>query len=273
MRQAVVAGAAAVLFVVAAVVQLLGPQAKVSELTVQLIVIDRRFPLDIIGSVLQSAGLIALVATLAFLFDSARVRRPQMAGATRIIAISGGVVAAVTSIAYAVVLAIKAHHFVTHGSQTYQQANHLTGGAGLPLLQTLDIAAQFALEIGLILIALNATRVGLLPRFLGYTGVIAGIAGMLLLGSAPAAAIAVIWLAALAYLFAGRWPGGDPPAWRTGRAEPWPNAADLRAQRMKAAGASPRGKRAPQPAAEAVAAPASTRTRAATPKRKRKRRR
>jgi hypothetical protein len=272
-RQAVIAGAGAVLFVVAAIVQLLGPQAKVSELTVQLIVINRRFPLDIISSVVQGAGLLALAATLAFLFDSSRVRRPQMAAPTRIIAISGAVVAAIASVAYAVALAIQAHHFVTHGSQTYQEANHLTGGTALPVLQTLDIAAQFALEIGLILIALNATRVGLLPRFLGYTGVVAGIAGMLLLGSAPAAAIQVIWLGALAYLFSGRWPGGDPPAWRTGRAEPWPNAADLRAQRMKAAGASPRGKRVPQPAPQPVAAPASTRGRAATPKRKRKRRR
>jgi hypothetical protein len=280
-RQAIVAGLAALLLVVAAVVQVIGPQAKVAELTVQLILINKRFPLDIIGSILQGAGLLAMVWTLAFLVDAAKARRPEMQPLTKYVALTGGIVSAVGGVIYAVILAIKAHQFVTTGLQTYQQANSLTKGAALPVLQTLDIAAQFALEIGLILIALNAMRVGLLTRFLGYTGMVVGVAGMLLVGSAPAAAIQVFWLGALAYLLVGRWPGGDPPAWRTGQAEPWPSAAAAREERMKEAGQSGRGssrKKAapPQPAPEAVGAsgpaPAAARTRAGTPKRKRKRR-
>jgi hypothetical protein len=197
--------------------------------------------------------------------------------------LAGGVVSAIGAIAYAALLAAKAHQFVTQGAQTYQQANQLTKGAALPVLQTLDIAAQFALEIGLILIALNAMRVGLLTRFMGYCGMAVGIAGMLLVGSAPAAALQVFWMGALAYLFAGRWPGGDPPAWRTGQAEPWPSAREVREQRLRSAGGgtggkgtpgeAPRRKPTPQPAAETVGAPAPTRTRSSTPKRKRKRRR
>jgi hypothetical protein len=272
-RQAVVAGLAALLLVAAAIVQVIGPQVKVSELTIQLILINKRFPLDVIGSLLQGAGMLALVWTLSFLFDSARVRRPEMAPATRIAALAGGIVSAVGGVVYGVVLAIKSHEFVTHGQQTYQQANHLTSGAALPVLQTVDIAAQFALDIGLILVALNAMRVGLLTRFMGYCGMVVGVAGMLLIGSAPAAALQVFWMGAIAYLLAGRWPGGEPPAWQTGRAEPWPSNQELRARRMKAGGAAPRTKQAPQPAAETVGAPASTRTRAGTPKRKRKRRR
>jgi hypothetical protein len=275
-RQAIVAGIAAALLVTAAALQVSGPQAKVSELTIQLILINKRFPLDVIGAVVQGFGLIGLVWTLAFLFDAARARRPEMAPPSRIAAVSGGVVSAVGSVIYAIVLAIKSHQFVTQGDQTYQQANHLTKGAALPVLQTVDIAAQFALEIGLILIALNAMRVGLLTRFMGYTGMVVGVAGMLLIGSAPAAALQIFWLGGLAYLFAGRWPGGDPPAWRTGRAEPWPSAQQLREQRMRAGGAAaPKAKPrpTPEPAPQAVGAPASSRTRATTPKRKRKRRR
>ena len=30
------------------------------------------------------------------------------------------------------------------------------------------------------------------------------------------------WLVALGVLFLGRWPRGVPPAWSTGRAQPWP---------------------------------------------------
>lgn len=282
-RQAIIAGLSALLLVCAAVVQVIGPQSKVSELTVQLILINKRFPLDIIGSILQGAGLLGMVWTLAFLFDSARARRPEMQIATRYVALSGGAVSAIGGVIYAIVLAIKAHQFVTTGAQTYVEANHLTSGAALPLLQTLDIAAQFALDIGLILISLNAMRVGLLTRFLGYTGMVVGVAGMLLIGSAPAAAIQVFWLGAIAYLLAGRWPGGEPAAWRTGRAEPWPSAAQAREDRLKAAGVDGggggrRGSRKPappEPVAEApeVVAAAPARTRSSTPKRKRKRRR
>jgi hypothetical protein len=273
-RQAIVAALAALLLVAAAVVQVIGPQAHVSELTVQLLLINKRFPLDIIGSLLQGAGLIALVWTLAFLFDSARTRRPEMQPATRYVALAGGGVSALGGVIYAILLAVKSHQFATTGAQTYQQANHLTSGAALPVLQTLDIAAQFALDIGLILIALNAMRVGLLTRFMGYTGMVVGVAGMLLIGSAPAAALQVFWAGAIAYLLAGRWPGGDPPAWRTGQAEPWPSAASGREQRLKAGGGGSRAKPAPpQPAPETVGAPGAGRTRASTPKRKRKRRR
>ncbi len=276
-RQTVVAGLAALLLVAAAGVQLIGPQAHVSELTVQLILLNKRFPLDLIGAVFQSLGVLAFVWTLAFMFDLTRARRPETTTVTRIVVIVAGVVSAVGAVIYASVLAVKAHQFVTSGTQTYPQAKHLTGGAALPVLQTLDIAAQFAFDIGLILIALNAMRVGLLTRFMGYCGVIVGIAGMLLIGSAPAAALQVFWMGALAILFARRWPGGEPPAWRTGQAEPWPTSQELRAQRTRARGpgsgaAAPRVKPAPAPAAEPVGASSASRTRASTPKRKRKRR-
>jgi hypothetical protein len=268
-RQALVAGLAAALFVAAAAVQLSGPTASVSELTVQLIVIHKRFPLDVLGAVLQGGALLALAWTLSFLFETARARKPEMAPVVRLVAIGGAIVSAVGGVIYAVVLAVKADQFVSHGTQTYEQANHLTSGALLPLFQTLDIAAQFALELGLIMITLNAMRVGVLTKFMGYCGIVVGVAGMLLIGSPPAAAILIFWLGALAYLFSGRWPGGDPPSWRTGRAEPWPTGAELRQQRMRARG----GGGQMQPAPEAVGAPAPVRSRSATPKRKRKRRR
>ncbi len=272
-RQTIVAGCAALALVAAAAIQVVGPQSKVTELTVQLLLINKRFPLDLVGAVIQGVGVLALVWTLAFLFDCARARRPQMASATRIVILVAGVVSAIGAIVYAALLAVKAHQFATHGIQTYPQAHNLTKGAGLPVLQTLDIAAQFALDICLILISLNAMRVGLLPRFIGYTGIVVGIAGMLLIGSAPAAALAVFFMGALAYMFSGHWPGGEPPAWKTGQAVPWPSSQAIREQRMAARGVAPRAKPAPEPAAEPVGAASPARTRSSTPKRKRKRRR
>jgi hypothetical protein len=188
----------------------------------------------------------------------------------RIAVIAGGLISAIGGVIYAVVIGIKADDFATTGNQTYEQANHLTSGTIFPLLQTLDIAGLFAFEIGVVLISLNAMRVGLLTRFLGYFGIGVGVTGMLLIGSPPAAVLPIVWLCALGYLFAGRWPGGDPPSWRTGRIEKWPTNLELREQRAKAAGGGGRSKPTREP--EPVAASTPARTRSSTPKRKRKRR-
>jgi hypothetical protein len=111
-------------------------------------------------------------------------------------------------------------------------------------------------------------RAGLLTRFMGYLGIIAGI--LVLFVITPVPIVQTYWLVGLAVLFAGRWPSGMPPAWQTGRVERWPSSQELREQRMRARNGAGRQKPAPEPVA-AVAAPKQTRS--TTPKRKRKRRR
>ena len=51
----------------------------------------------------------------------------------------------------------------------------------------------------------------------------------------PLPVVQCFWMLMLSILFLGRWPSGNPPAWRTGKAEPWPSSAELREQRKKAA--------------------------------------
>jgi hypothetical protein len=109
---------------------------------------------------------------------------------------------------------------------------------------------------------------------MGYLGMIAAGASLLLIGSAPALLIEVFWLLAVGYLLLGRWPNGDPPAWRSGQAEPWPTAAEIREQRQQAAAKRRNGRgdsrRVEPEKAPVPAAPQSSRS--TTPKRKRKRR-
>jgi hypothetical protein len=78
---------------------------------------------------------------------------------------------------------------------------------------------SLTLAVGLVLVSLNAMRVGLLTRVMGYIGIVSG--AMLILFPLPV--VQIFWMGALGVLFFGRWPGGEPPAWRTGRAEPWPS--------------------------------------------------
>jgi hypothetical protein len=272
MRGAIVAAAAAVLMIVASVVQLSGPHTKIDELTLDLITVHKRFPLDLIGATINAFGLFALAATLSFLFAITRARNPQLPSYIRGISVAGAVVAGISGIVYAIVIAIKAHDFVSQGTQTYQEANHLTGGAGMVALPFIGQAASLLLAVGVVLTSLNAMRVGLLTRFMGYLGIFTGVLVLFPIGS-PVPVVQGFWLLALGYLFSGRWPTGVPPAWRSGRAEPWPSSAAMREQRMKAAGRGERAKPAPTPSPQTVGAPAPARTRSATPKRKRKRRR
>ena len=273
-RVGLIAAVAGVLLLAAAAVQSAGPQAKVSEVTVQLLVTNRRAALEVAGQVINALGLLGLGATLVFLFTASRARRPELSQAARIIAIVGPVLAAIGGIAYGVMLTSKAHDFATHGAQTYPQANALLSSGGLLILQYAGLVGSLLLAIAFVLIALNAMRVGLLTKFIGYLGIAAAAASLLLIGSAPALLIEVFWLLSVAYLLFGRWPNGDPPAWKSGQAEPWPSAAELREQRQRTAGARGRGgaREAPQRKPEPVAT-ATTGTRASTPKRKRKRRR
>ena len=273
MRQAVIAALAGIMLVLAAVLQLSGPHTKVDELTIDLITAHKRFPIDVIGAVVNGIGLCALAATLSFLFSVSRARNPGVKPFVRILAVAGAVLAAVTGVVYAIVIAAKANQFATHGSQTYQEANHLTHGAGLLALPFLGQAAALVLAVGFVLVALNAMRVGLLTRFMGYLGIFTGVLVLFPIGS-PVPVVQGFWLLALAYLFSGRWPTGVPSAWRTGQAEKWPSSQEMRAARNRStSGGNGRPKAAPKPAPETVSASATSRTRASTSKRKRKRRR
>jgi hypothetical protein len=118
-----------------------------------------------------------------------------------------------------------------------------------------------------VLVSLAAMRVGLLPRFLGYLGIVAGV--LTILPFLPIPIVEAYWLLALAYLLSGRWPSGVPPAWTSGVAVPWPRQP--RAERTQSSGRAPRG-RGPKPVPQPAGAPATNSTRATTPKRKRKRR-
>lgn len=282
-RQAAIAALAAVLLVAAAGLQLSGPHTKVDELTLDLITAHKRFPIDVIGAIINGFGLCALAATLAFLFQISRARNADIRPFLKWLAVVGGVLAAISGIGYAIVIAGKANDFVSHGTQTYEQAYHLTNTTGLLALPFLGQASALVLAVGFVLISLQAMRVGLLTRFMGYLGIFTGILVLFPIGS-PVPVVQGFWLLAVAYLFSGRWPTGVPPAWRSGRAERWPSQQELREQRGRAGGGAARAGRgetegaarekpAAKPAQEAVAAPTASRTRSTTPKRKRKRRR
>jgi hypothetical protein len=248
--------------------------SKTDELTSQLLFYDHHSSSLLLATIVAGLGSICMIAPLVFLFRATKARRPQLPNVALITAWFGPIAAGVGQIALQVVLLDKAHAFATTGAQTYAQAKHLTDEGILKAMQGLVLAGQLSLGFAFVIISLNAMRVGLLTRFMGVLGIIVGVLFVIPLGTLQV--VQPFWLLTLTALFLGRWPNGVPPAWQTGKAEPWPTQQELREERDKAKAAQLKAAGKAEPEAEPEPAAATASAGPAHPsskKRKRKRRR
>jgi hypothetical protein len=230
----------------------------------------------IAGSLVKSVSLIVLMLLVLLLIEATRFRRPETWSAARPLVLVGGIVLAVVNLAHQIVGSIQAHNFaVGHdfSSQAVEQA--LTKGAFNVGSQYVDLLAALALTAGIIVVSINAIRVGLLTRWLGVIGIFAGLLVFLPIGGATLEIIPAFWMAGMGVLYMGRWPNGDPPAWASGEARPWPTQAERRTEREGDGGpGSSRGSGNGKPALAAGgdAGPAPAPVGGASRKRGRKRR-
>jgi hypothetical protein len=250
--------------------------SKTNELTSQLLFYDHHSSSLLLATIVAGLGSVCMIAPLVFLFRATKARRPQLPGVALITAWFGPLAAGLGQIALQVVLLDKAHTFATSGAQTYAQAKHLTDEGILKGMQGLVLAGQLSLGFAFVIISLNAMRVGLLTRFMGVLGIIVGVLFVIPLGTLQV--VQPFWLLTLTALFLGRWPNGVPPAWQTGKAQPWPTQQEMREERDKAKAAQleAAGKAEPEPEPEpaaAAAGPARPPAHPSSKKRKRKRRR
>ena len=127
------------------------------------------------------------------------------------------------------------------GPRTVDAARDGAGSLG-QAVGYVSVPGLLAFGAAFVFVSLFAMRAGLLTRFLGVLGIVVGVA-FGFTGGQISALPQSIFLGALAFLFIGRSPGGMPPAWVTGEAQPWPTQQELREARENAAGAD-----APRPA-------------------------
>jgi hypothetical protein len=186
----------------------------------------------IAGSVLAGVAIAGLTLVLLLLVNATRFRRPESWRAARPLVLFGGVAVALVSIAHQVISALLTHHFVVgHDFSGHAVELALTKGTANVLSDYLDLLAGFALAAGMIVTMLGAMRVGLLVRWVGVLGIVTGVLIFLPIGGATLELVPAFWLVTMGMLCAERWPGGDPPAWTSGEARPWPSRADQRAAR------------------------------------------
>lgn len=213
---------------------------------------------------IQGLGSFALAYALTFLAAATKARRAAFPKIALYLPVVGGVLAGVSAFGRGIGRALDVSHFLD-GSRTVESAKDI-GLGGLSLVsEVVYYPASLALAAGIVMVSLQAMRAGLLTKFLAIVGVIVG--ALQVIQIVPLPLVQAYWFLALAVLFWGRRPGGVPPAWRTGREEPWPTAQEVAAARAKQRGAA---KPAPEPAPEPV--PAGAATHPASAKRKRKRR-
>lgn len=238
----------------------------------------------ITSGILQAASLLLLIPPLLYLWRAIRARRPEFTQTAAILLVLGALGFAISTLVQQITLTDVAKDFFPF--QIPDDAANLTGDAYAeavdpdkaaeervredlsPAVQGLGLGATFALAFAIVMLSVNAMRVGLLSRFMGVLGIGVGVMLVLPLGIQPL--LQLFFFSAIALLFLGRWPGaGRGPAWETGEAIPWPSAAD----RLQPAGQPDDGaadEALPESGPEAETEPGPARP--ASRKRKKKRR-
>jgi hypothetical protein len=221
--------------------------------------------LPITGALLYALGSFATFFVLAYLFRATRARRPQMPQFALVLAAIGAVGSGIGRGVADVARYVGAAGFVDATDKSNSAAADALSPTGAIIGQVIFEFCALTLGVAFILIALNAMRAGLLTRFMGVLGLIVGVTVAPVLPLDQQGIIRIFWLGALGFLVLQRWPN-VPPAWQTGKAEPWPSQQQLREQRdaarAKQAGeeprAQPRESNGPRPERQPPAAPAPT---------------
>jgi hypothetical protein len=214
------------------------------------------------SSVVRGIAYLFFAWAVTFLAQATRARRPELPRLVVYVPLVGAVLTAIGSVLGGVGTVIAVQHFLD-GPRTVDAAADVASDSLLLTANLISTLAPLAIAAGLLLVSLNAMRVGLLTRFLGILGMIVAATAVIL--QFVFAFAVTFWLLSLGLLFLNLVPGGAPPAWSTGRAEPWPSQREVAEARR---GAKPQK---PEPAPEGAAAPTG-RAHPASKKRKRKRR-
>lgn len=219
------------------------PTPAASPRTAEVRYLDKHSFGPISASVLTAIAVGLLVLLVLFILDCTRFRRPQTWPPARPALLIGGVAFALLNVVHWVAISVQAHSFVKghdFSGKAVDRALLTSGGLGVTL-QALGLFVALALAVGMIGAMVASMRAGLLPRWLGVLGVFSGLLFLPLFGTATFQLIPTFWMVATGILLLGRLPGGDPPAWASGEARPWPTQAELRAQRegRPASGSAP----------------------------------
>lgn len=231
----------------------------------------------LLAGVLQAVGLALMLFPLRYLYRVVKYRRDELPRGVWPLALYAPLALGIVAVAGALhqldVVERIANAPALPPEQAIERAQDEEASGFAIAIAIGGSVAALSLAAVLILVNQHGRRAGLLSNFIGIIGIIVGAFFVIgpLVGSVlgPLPIVQWFWLGALALLFLRRWPGGMPPAWESGEAEPWPTAQEIREQRQAEAEEAPDEPEEEEEEPAAAGAPAHPRSK----KRKRKRKR
>ncbi|CAB4873930.1 unannotated protein [freshwater metagenome] len=220
------------------------------------------------GPLLSALGALLLYFALAYLFRAARARSGALSQGVLISLATGAVTYAIGTMVIGIMRVVEGANLAANATNS-DALDALQGG---PMIvgTIIQLVGSFILGFALVMISLNAMRTGLLPRFIGIIGMLAGATFVLPLDQQGI--IRAFWIGAIGFLIAGRWPS-SVPAWQTGKAEPWPSAAETQARKAAAREAAAAGAGATSPPPTDVQLPQQPEQQSTQDQRRKKRKR
>lgn len=175
---------------------------------------------DLLGAtLLQGVGILLVCLPAWHLYRASKDRNPDQAPVVGVVALLGPLAFAATLFLRSIALSVLSADFADREFQTLSVAEDAFDSTAIRIAEGLGIAGALGVGFWFVKGSLDAMRLGLLGRFMGIVGIALGPALVLGFGLF----VMPLWLVALGAMFVGLRPGGIPPAWRSGRAEPWPD--------------------------------------------------
>ena len=179
------------------------------------------------SAILTSLAVALAMAALLYVYRATKARAPETTGRPAQLA------AMVAMVLYPIGHVIsEAAVLLADEADRAEEARDAFGSGAVLVGETLEFFGTFATGLAFVLVSLNAMRVGLLTRFMGILGIIVGALAVVQLDVPQL--IRALWLVFLGAVLAGRL-RDRPPAWETGRAQPWPSQQQVREARQQAA--------------------------------------
>lgn len=194
-----------------------------------LTAIDKHSVAVIAAAALFAIGSALTLPPLLHLAVAARMRRPELPRIVVQLAIAGPLVIALAIPLAAFLYTGAAGDFIGSANHTVKAADDALKGGALTGVRIAAQVGSIAAGFAWIMVGVYSIKIGLLPRLVGSVAVGVGLLTALATNVIPPIVelLKVFELGAIAVLLAGP-PEKRPPAWREGRAIPWPSLGSKR---------------------------------------------
>jgi hypothetical protein len=186
-----------------------------------------------VGGILVAISALLMLIPLRYLFLAIQARNPKLGRGGIVATVAGCLLSGIGFLVYTVAFSIEAKNFADEAVQTSGAARDAISNSAVQAATVIYQLGRFGLALALVILSLNAMKVGLLTRFFGVLGILSGV--LLVLPIDQPGIIRSFFFIAFGLMLLNRWIGGRPPAWNTGMAQPWPSQQELRERREQAA--------------------------------------